>query len=933
MFVRFLIPAIVCGLALAWSPAAASAFDGPDDPASVEYFETHVRPLLAQNCIECHGPDKQQGGVRLDQREFVMSEETSIVEAGSPDESRIIQVIRYDDADVQMPPPGKLAEEQIAILTNWISAGAPWPEEAASAVISAADFPRQEDGEIDFEAVASSHWAYQPIAAPVVPEVEGEQAASVVNDVDRFVVTTLAANGLTPSAEADRPTLIRRATMDLWGIPPTYEEVGEFVNDPGDDAYARLIDRLLASPRYGQRWGRHWLDVARYADTKGYVFEENRYYPFSYTYRDYVIDAFNADKPFDRFLLEQIAADQLDLAENDPAFAAMGFLTVGRRALNNQHDIIDDRIDLVTRGLMGMTMACARCHDHKYDPLPTADYYSLYGVFQSSFEPEIGPLVGEAPDTPEYREYLEELHRREQAVEDFVDRTHRSLLEDSRNRIGDYLVAIVAEADLVPEGIEVVYEGEEPREKLRNLWREHIERDRFEDVFRPWREFAELPQSEFAARSGDVIAKCGEDAEINPRILAALRESPPQSMVDVARVYGGVLHAIDAEWQRRLDAMPDNPPSGLDDDPAAEELRLVMWGEGSPLHLPVEQFRQIRERDHRNEMRELEKQISELNMTSEGAPPRAMVLYDNENPTQPVIFERGAPERAGAQVTRHFPRIVAGSDSPAYEEGSGRLEFARQLVSPDNPLTARVFVNRVWMLHFDQGLVESPGDFGVRTPAPVYQDVLDHLAWKFIHEGWSIKNLHREIMRSATYRQSSAIRDDAAAVDPDNRLLWRMNRRRIDFEAMRDSMLFVSGTLDESLGGKSVDLEEDPFPRRRSVYGLIDRNNFSPLLRTFDFPNPDTCSVERPETTVPQQALFAMNSPFVQQLSREIAQRASEGDVAAPERITRLFEYILSRRPTPEEQRLFEAYACQDSAELEELAQVMLLTNEFWFVD
>ncbi len=925
---------IALAIFLTLATASTARAQGADDPASMEYFETHVRPLLVQNCVECHGPDKQEGDVRLDARQFVMGEgSVSLIEAGSPDASRMIQVIRYDESDTQMPPPGKLADEQIEVLTNWVNAGAPWPEDTV-ALTGAAAFPRHDNGEIDFEAVAASHWAYQSIEAPAVPTLEGEQSTRVVNAVDCFVASRLAENDLTLSPEADRRTLIRRATMDLWGIPPTYDEVEAFANDTADDAYAQLIDRLLASPLYGQRWGRHWLDVARYADTKGYVFQENRYYPFSYTYRDYVIDAFNADKPFDQFLMEQLAADQLGLDENDPALAGLGFLTVGRRALNNTHDIIDDRIDLVTRGLMGMTMACARCHDHKYDPLPTADYYSLYGVFQSCYEPDVGPLVGEAPDTPAYQAYLAELENREQVVEDYVERTHRALLEDSRVRIGDYLVAIVAAAELVPEGIEVTYDGEAPREKLRNLWGQHVTNSRFARVFRPWGAFVALPKNEFAARAVEVIAELSQapDPDVNPRILSALQESSPQSILDVARLYGRVLHAVDEEWQLRLTSTAGDPPSALD-DPAAEELRQVLYGEGSPLNLPVDQFRQIRERDHRNEMQELERKVSDWNLTSEGAPPRAMVIYDNENPTQPVIFERGAPERRGDSITRHFPRIVAGSDSPAFAQGSGRFELAQQLVSPDNPLTARVFVNRVWMLHFEQGLVESAGDFGVRTPAPVYQNVLDHLAYRFIHEGWSVKDLHREIMLSATYRQSSAVREEAAAIDPDNQLFWRMNRRRIDFEAMRDSMLFVAGTLDTSLGGKSVDLESNPFPHRRTVYALVDRNNFSPLLRTFDFPNPDTCNVERPETTVPQQALFAMNSPFVQELARLVTDRASESSSTTPERITRLFEIILSRRPTPDELQLFETYACEETSELAELAQVMLLTNEFWFVD
>ncbi|MGH7129582.1 MAG: DUF1549 domain-containing protein, partial [Planctomycetaceae bacterium] len=383
------------------------------------------RPLLAKHCLDCHGEKKQQADLRLDSRAAMLqgNETGPAIVPGRPDESRLVQVNHYDEFDVQIPPPGKLQEEAIAALTEWIRLGAPWP--ASSPVPSPA-----EEG-IDFAAARAEHWAYQPVTRPSVPDVSTSEPGRVAPDradtarlwcrtpIDRFVLSKLQSHGLTPAPRVDRRTLIRRATFDLLGLPPTWDEVQDFVTDPAPDeaAFARVVDRLLASPHYGERWGRHWLDVARYADSKGYVFAAETRYPFSYTYRDYVVRALNADLPYDRFLLEQIAADQLERAD-DRSLAALGFLTVGRRFRNSEPDIIDDRIDVVTRGLMGLTVSCARCHDHKYDPIPTADYYSLFGVFDSCYEPDDLPLIAEPEATAEYAAFKTELDKRQTAVDE-----------------------------------------------------------------------------------------------------------------------------------------------------------------------------------------------------------------------------------------------------------------------------------------------------------------------------------------------------------------------------------------------------------------------------------------------------------------------------------------------------------------------------------
>ncbi|HEV3021108.1 MAG TPA: DUF1549 and DUF1553 domain-containing protein, partial [Pirellulales bacterium] len=505
---------------------------------------------------------------------------------------------------------------------------------------------------------------------------------------------------------------LRRASFDLTGLPPTAAEVDAFEQDPAPDAFAKVLDRLLASPRYGERWGRHWLDVARYADTKGYVFTEERRYAYAYTYRAYVIKAFNDDLPYDQFILEQLAADRL-AAEGqsaDPSrMAAMGFLTLGRRFLNNQHDIIDDRIDVTARGLLGLTVACARCHDHKFDPIPTKDYYSLYGVFASSSEPKEGPLLAQPQQTPEFVAFDKELKAREQAVADFKEKNKAELAAKNR-KFRDELTAL----------------------------------------------------------------------------------------------------------QKKVDA----------------------WKAASP-----------------------------------AAPPRAMVLEDLPQPREPHVLLRGNPGNEGPKVPRQFLAVLAGDKRQPFKNGSGRLELAHAIASPDNPLTARVLVNRVWLHHFGNALVRTPSDFGVRSEPPTHPALLDWLAATFMDDGWSLKRLHRLILLSSAYQQASDERADCAALDPENRLLWRMNRRRLDFESMRDSYLAVSNGLDRALGGRPIDIWAPPFSPRRSVYAYLDRQDLPGVFRVFDFANPDVSNDQRPRTTVPQQALFAMNSPFVLDQVRRLAAR------------------------------------------------------------
>ena len=491
-------------LAVTWGASLAAADDGAITvavganslpSAAVEFFEARVRPILVDQCVKCHGPKKQSSGLRLDSREAMLKGGDSgpAVVPSKADESLLIQAVSHTHAELKMPPSAKLPEPAVAILRQWVSLGAPWPVGAGTGLPKVGASPSR-------PADAAAHWAFQPVRRAVPPMVNDREWRQT--PLDAFVLARLEAAGLAPSREADKRTLIRRATMDLWGIPATAEEVDAFESDRAPDAFGRLVDRLLASPRYGERWARHWLDVARYADTKGYVFTQDRRYPYAYTYRDYVISAHNGDVGYDRFLIEQIAADQLPRGDDNRPLAALGFLTVGRRFLLDQNEIIDDRIDVVTRGLLGLTVTCARCHDHKFDPIPTEDYYSLYGVFASSVEPAELPLLGRPGDAARSADYHQKLAAATQARDQFLAARRDEFVADLQTRLSEYLKA----ARLLrfdPENSELDERGLAGNlntRRLRSLitmWKRYLDATSKVDdpVVGPWNAFAGLPRT------------------------------------------------------------------------------------------------------------------------------------------------------------------------------------------------------------------------------------------------------------------------------------------------------------------------------------------------------------------------------------------------------------------------------------------------------
>jgi cytochrome c553 len=914
--------------------AAADVTTPSFTPAQEKFFEDKVRPLLANHCLDCHGPQKQESGLRLDSRQAVLKGGDSgepFAVPGHPEQGHVLKAVRRE-GDYKMPPNERerLLPADIETLTTWIKLGLPWGKDTG---------PVQLSMDERFEQARKNHWAFQPIASPSLPAVTNAEWAT--SPVDRFVLAKLDSPGLTPSPSADRRTLIRRATFDLVGLPPTPEEVDAFLADRSPDAYPRLIDRLLASPHFGERWGRHWLDVARYADTRGYALQREPNFPYAYTYRDYVVRAFNEDLPYDQFVVEQVAADKVPPGSDNRNLAALGFLTVGRKFLSRNDDF-DDQVDVVTRGLLGLTVACARCHDHKYDAIPTEDYYSLFGIFANCRQPDDLPFLGNPADSPGYATFQAEQAERRQAMEKFAAERHAGVIAAAREHVADYLVHVASskpasELDKLPF-IKLKSE-DDIKPKIVEQWRAYFadKTDSNHPFFGPWRELVKLPEEKFAELAPAVLAKWDavpsglENGQLHPWVKAALAAEPPQSRIEVARIYGKLLTDAYAQSKQASDSLT----------PEAALLAKPLIEDSSPTNVSIEETRDFFTRADRNKYADLKKKVDELEVRSPHAPPRAMVLVDNQRLTPARVLLRGNQNRPGKEVPRQFVMLIAGESRQPFSQGSGRLELAQAIVADDNPLTARVIANRLWMHHFDAPLVSSTSDFGIRSDSPTHPELLDYLAARLKSRGWSLKDLHRQIVSSNAYQQASLDRPDCRAADPENRLMWRMNRRRLEFEPLRDSLLAIAGRLDFAIGGRVGDVTSPAF-RRRALYGKIDRQDLPNLLRVFDFASPDQSSAGRSRTTVPQQALFLLNAPFVVEQAQALAARPEVVTAANNDaKITALYRLVFTRSPASHElaigqKFLSTAAAPQDGiklAPLEQYAQLLLLTNEVMYVD
>ncbi len=708
-----------------------------DEVASkdAEFFELQIRPLLVAKCIECHGDQKQEAKLRLDSREALLAggESGPALVPGDPEKSLLIAAVHYRGDAVQMPPKGKMDEEKIGLLTRWVKSGAVWPVSK----MPLRDETNSERKAYKIRPQDREFWSFRPVVKTTPPEAASSALAS--DAIDAFIQKKLSEQNLAPATPADKRQLIRRVTFDLIGLPPTTAQVTQFLADEAPDAYERLVDRLLASPRFGERAARLWLDVARFGEDQAHTFAARRY-PQGFRYRDWLVQQMNADLPYDQFIKLQLAADLLAGPEERQHLPALGMFACGPVYYGDKNDLDQyaDRVDTLTRGFLGLTVACARCHDHKFDPIPTSDYYALVGVFAST-------------------------------------------------------------------------------------------------------DYAETP------------------------------------LVSPAEI---------------------------------EEAQKTL----------TEKEKQMKEKDRPKKY------------------PFAHALIDRSQPKTMKVHVRGSPDKLAEDAPRQFLSILSADKPTPFQQGSGRLELANAIADPQNPLTSRVMVNRLWQQHFGYGLVRTAGNFGALGEQPTHPELLDYLAATFVEQGWSLKEMHRQMVLSATYRQSSS-NAKAAEVDPENRLWSRYARRRLDVESWRDAMLDVAGQLDTAMLGPSQDLSTNN-NRRRTIYGQVSRHELNPLLRLFDFPDPNITSDQRLTTTVPLQQLFVLNSELMTSLAKEVSRAAQTSSSDESERIIQLYERLYNRQPSSAELEIGRRFVTSNEptpdtqlTRWERYAQALLAANEFMYLD
>ena len=749
-----------------------------------EYFEKKVRPLLAKRCFSCHSKNAKivQGGLKLDSQTSLKAGGDSgpAIVPGKPSESLLITAVRYeDDGDVQMPPKGKLPASEIAELTAWVKRGAPFPADAG--------LPAHGEQGIDF-AAAREFWSIRPVAKQPLPQTKSRSWTR--KRFDHFVLAAMERAGLTPSDEAERATLLRRLSFDLTGLPPTPAEVDQFVKDTSPDAYEKQIERLLRSPHFGERWGRLWLDLARYTDRTASWLDSTGQ---AHLYRDWVVQAMNDDMPYDQFVHRQLATDLMPETgpEDTPALGFLGLSPNYWKELKLPSEIIkvivadewEERVDAVSRTFLGLTVACARCHDHKFDPITQKDYYALAGVFASC-------RISERP--------------------------------------------VIAD-----------------------------------ELFEP-------------------VRKAREEVAKLDKQIAALKKKKPQPAEEIATLTA------------KIDELKKTPHYDSPMAPGLVEEALFVERAGKT------------------------------------AQDGTKLVY-KPGPQDLHLFIRGNPNRLGEVVPRRFLQVLSHEDSQKFQQGSGRLDLAKSITGDAAPLAARVIVNRIWLAHFGHGLVTTPSNLGQSGERPSHPELLDDLAARFIEHGWSLKWLHREMVLSATYRQSSRSDRPESQRDPDNRWLSRMNRRRLDVEAWRDSMLAATSELDLTVGGPSLNLT-DAKNKRRTIYGTIHRREMSTMLLTHDFPDPTAHSPARQNTTTALQGLYALNGPLILSRAEALARRLAKEQSDQPARIHLAYRLLFSRGPSAREAELGLEYLGESTGNASspvwtQYAQVLLASNEFLYVD
>ena len=857
----------------------------------LEFFEKHIRPLLVQHCYECHG-ERSDGGLQLNSREGLLrgGDSGAALIPGDLNASLLIEAVRYKNRDFQMPPQGKLESAQIAALEKWVEMGAPDPREATNSARLPVGMSTAEGREF---------WSFRPVSNPAVPDVGARNF--VKNPIDAFVFKRLQDHGLQPAPPVQPRTLIRRLYMNLVGVPPTVEQVDHYLADASPRSTQVLIDQLLHSPGYGERWGRHWLDVARYADSNG--LDENLAFGNAWRYRDYVINAFNADRPFDRFLTEQIAGDLLPDATDETRIAT-GFLVLGAKVLAEPDrekltmDTIDEQIDSTGKAFMGMSLGCVRCHDHKFDPIKQRDYYALAAIFKSTKtfgDTNTGAikhwheyLLDPGDELIDFKVIDAEIARLKKEASDWKNAAMTRLREESHEKATEYLIACTefGIADSLIRITEVADKyGLHPR--ILHHCRRHLDFNQQHEVFKPWHQVQQNYSD--AALRADTMKKIYGPLFASATGGEAVERAPNQDAILGSVVLPDLKLVTEALKDRSgFLTVPPKPEFAFDDQTLAEYNRRMEAA-----------------RVYESKARDV---------------PAAMGVSDDTVLARLPIHIRGSHLNLGEEVGRDFPEVMRNSDvRPVFpRHQSGRLEFARWMASTQHPLTARVYVNRVWRWHFGQGLARTTENFGVLGDRPSHPELLDWLARWFMESGWSTKDLNRLILSSSTYQMSALHphESDARKVDPDNRLLWKFRMQRLEPEQIRDSILAISGRLERTMAGKTVPLRNRQFvfnhtsvdhtrydSLRRAVYLPVIRNNLYTMFEQFDFPDPTMPTGNRSETVVAPQALLMMNSDLVLDSADALAESLLQLSASDASRVEIAYQRVLGRYPDERESR------------------------------
>lgn len=950
MRVRFAHLNRLLPLLLALVAAPLRADDG------AEFFEKRVRPLLMDKCLECHSADKKvKGGLRLDLREgwAVGGDSGPALVPGKPEESLLIKAVHWKDSDFQMPPKNKLSDAEIATLEQWIRMGAPDPR-AATAVAAPSG--------MDVES-GRSFWAYQLPLGHAPPAITNGGART---DIDRFVFAKLEENQISPAAPASREALIRRLHFDLLGLPPTPEQISSFIADNAPGATDRLVEQLLQSPHFGERWARHWFDIVRYGQSvglRGFVFKE------AWRYRDYVIESFNEDRPLDEMLREHIAGDLLEaenLKERQRQLIATTFLAMGNTNLEEQDkkqldmDVVDEQLDTIGKAFLGQTIGCARCHDHKFDPIPTRDYYAMAGAFKNSVALKHAnlsewievPLPLPADQEARLKEHEEKLA----ALQEGIKATKESirLLTAKRGSNNADTPEVISPSSL--PGVVV----DSAQAKKVGEWKHSVHSKRFigdgylhdENTgkgektlsFAPELPKAGLYEIRFAytyadsraAKTPITIFHAGGETVVH----ANLKNAPP---IDGRFVSLGRFHFENNGFANVL--VSNEGTSGFVTADAVQFLLLDDKAAAQP-NLAAEVRDELTADLVRltAELTAQEARLKELNAVGIRRP-MTMSLKEAPKIEECRIHIRGTVHNLGAEAPRGVLTVALHGAAPSFSTNqSGRLQIADWIASTNNPLTARVYVNRVWLWLMGEGLVRTPDNFNTSGEPPSHPELLDYLALRFMENGWSTKALVRDIVSSAVYQQSGkSTNSKAEMLDPENRLLWRANQRRLPAESLRDAILFASGKLDLAMGGANHPpaLGSDyayPFTdNRRSVYVPAFRNTQPAIFENFDAPNTGMVVGQRTVSSVPTQALFFMNNPWVHTQAKEFGKRiASSGGVSVQEKLSFAWRTALGREPHPAELSLTQAHVSQHKDAPEtwaEIAQMLFASLDFRYIN